>query len=234
MGCYQQRRGKADEALHCFEQTQTLEATLKDADSPARTLLNMCCACSSLGRHTEALEFAQQAIRQALLVFACRHCEIPIPLASKKASIPGERMVYETQPLTPTSPRSRALRGFQAAGKLALELERVTKDNLNEIFDELPWVRELKLYNGVVVITGFYNRGAQQEHLDMLAPAQSSYRTASALACKLFGRGHALSLSSATALESVRQQLLREAGRGCTTRKNKIRATGSRGLASAQ
>ncbi|MEW5298600.1 MAG: hypothetical protein WDW38_000671 [Sanguina aurantia] len=238
MGCYQQRRGEADKALLFFQRAHGIEALLSDADSPAGTLLNMCCSCSSLGHHREALVYAQKAIRQGLFLIACRHAEIPIP-AAKRVTEPLEPEDEDPpQPCTPRSPTKPGAwmeRGEQEAARMALQLETVTRDRLTEIFDELPWARELKLENGIAVITGFYNRGAQQEHLGRLSEAQSSYRTAAALACKLFGRGHALSLSSATASESVRQQLLRVAGRGCPSR-GKVRqtTTGSRGLVSAK
>lgn len=62
LACYYRRRGKLHAALQYLQKSLKIESKLPNVQNPADTHINACAVLSQLGRHSSALEHAQNAL----------------------------------------------------------------------------------------------------------------------------------------------------------------------------
>lgn len=118
-GCFYKRRGKYHAALHYLERAQRVEqhAPPGAVENAPGTLLNICAVLSKMGRHREALTYAEEAVEEARTLAAAEGGEEGEGAAARGVVAMAQHSVaVESEHL---GRRERAAAAYRAAARAA-------------------------------------------------------------------------------------------------------------------
>ena len=129
-GCYFKRKGKLHAALQYLEEAWGIEQVTLRVENPAGTLLNICATLSELGRHHEAVKFAQEALQ----------------IQTAELDIPGRDLEKELLEVATVDPGATGKIGMLAVAfhNLATQQEHLNKlEEALKAYEMACWVADL-------------------------------------------------------------------------------------------